>query len=367
MSTPPAKTQQAQVNSSQQLDEARLQEFMGKLVNDLGAAASAVMVLVGDRLGLYRALREAGPLAPAELAKRTGTAERYIREWLGNQAASGYVGYDVKNEKYSLSPEQGAALADEGSPVFFAGAFQIVAAMHKAVPTLLKNFKTGAGMDWCQHDPQLFEGTERFFRPGYAANLVQSWIPALEGVEEKLQAGGKVADIGCGFGASTIVMAKAFPKTKFYGFDYHAPSIEAARERAKQAGVADRVTFEVAESTSYPGKDYDLVAHFDCLHDMGDPTGAARHVRQSLAKDGSWMIVEPFAGDNVSDNLNPVGRIYYAASTVICVPASLAHNGPALGAQAGEARLKEVVTKGGFTKFRRATQTPFNLILEAKA
>jgi 2-polyprenyl-3-methyl-5-hydroxy-6-metoxy-1,4-benzoquinol methylase len=363
----PTSSQAKSIPQQETINEDRLNEFMGKLVGDLGGATTAVMVLVGDRLGLYRAIREAGAVTSDELAKRTGTTERYIREWLGNQAASGYVRYDIASKKYSLSPEQAAALADEGSPAFFAGAFQIVAAMHKAVPKLMNNFKTGAGMDWCEHDAQLFEGTERFFRPGYAAHLVQSWIPSLEGVEAKLQKGAKVADIGCGFGASTIVMAKAFPKSKFHGFDYHAPSIEAARERAKQAGVSDRVTFEVAKSTDYPGRDYDLVAHFDCLHDMGDPSGAARHVRESLAKDGTWMIVEPFAGDQVSDNLNPVGRIFYAASTTICVPASLAHNGPALGAQAGEARLRDiVVTKGGFKRFRRATQTPFNLILEAR-
>lgn len=356
----------SQEDADQTVNEEKLNEFMGKLVGDLGGAASAVMVLVGDRLGLYRAIAETGAVTPAELAKKTGTAERYIREWLGNQAASGYINYDLKSQKYSLSPEQKMALADEGSPAFFAGAFQVMAAMHKAVPKLINNFKTGGGMDWGEHDPQLFEGTERFFRPGYVANLVQNWIPALEGVEEKLSKGGKVADIGCGFGASTIVMAKAFPNSKFYGFDYHAPSIEAAKERAKQAGVADRITFEVAKSTDYPGKDYDLVAHFDCLHDMGDPVGAARHVKETLKKDGTWMIVEPFAGDHVHDNLNPVGRVFYAASTCICVPASLASNGPALGAQAGEGRLKEVVTKGGFTKFRRATETPFNLILEAK-
>lgn len=241
----------------------------------------------------------------------------------------------------------------------------MAAALYAAVPKIIENFKTGKGLDWCDQDKSLFEGTERFFRPGYIAHLVQSWIPALDGVEEKLKAGAKVADIGCGFGASTIVMAQAYPKSTFIGFDYHAPSIEAARERAKAAGVSN-VTFEVAKSTDYPGQDYDFVCHFDCLHDMGDPSGAAKHVRDTLKKDGTWMIVEPFAGDKVEDNLNPVGRIFYAASTCVCVPASLAHNGPALGAQAGEGRLKEVVTKGGFTKFRRATQTPFNLILEAK-
>jgi SAM-dependent methyltransferase len=289
-----------------------------------------------------------------------------VREWLGNQAASGSVHYNIKDKTYTLPPEQAFALANEGSPAFFAGAFQVAAAMYSAVPKIMQNFKTGEGLDWCEHDQRLFEGTERFFRPGYAAHLVQSWIPSLDGVEAKLKAGAKVADIGCGFGASTIVMAQAYPQSKFYGFDYHAPSIDAARERAKQAGVSDRVTFEVAKSTDFPGRDYDFIAHFDCLHDMGDPVGAAWHALETLKKDGTWMIVEPFAGDKVEDNLNPIGRIYYAASTCICVPASLAHHGPALGAQAGEHRLKDVVTSGGFTRFRRATETPFNLVLEAR-
>jgi SAM-dependent methyltransferase len=349
------------------INEEKLNAFIGQLLADLGGTVTAAMIQIGDKLGLYKAMAESGPVTPAELAKRTGTAERYIREWLGNQAASGYVQYDLSKGTYYLPPEQAMALAQEGSPAFFAGAFQVAAAMFAAVPKIAQKFKTGDGMDWCEHDHRLFEGTERFFRPGYVANLVQSWIPALDGVEAKLKAGAKVADIGCGFGASTIVMAQAYPKSKFYGFDYHAPSIETARERAKLAGVADRVTFEVAKSTDYPGKDYDFVAHFDCLHDMGDPVGAARHVRETLKKDGVWMIVEPFAGDKVEDNLNPVGRIYYAASTCICVPASLAHKGPALGAQAGESRLKEIAIKGGFTHFRRATETPFNMVLEAKA
>ncbi len=347
-------------------NEAKLNAFINQLLTDLGGTMTAAMILIGDKLGLYKAMADGAPVTPAELAKKTGTTERYVREWLGNQAASGYVRYDIKSSTYSLPAEQAFTLANEGSPAFFAGAFQVAAAMFTAVPKIMANFKSGEGLDWCEHDHRLFEGTERFFRPGYAANLVQSWIPALEGVEAKLKAGAKVADIGCGFGASTIVMAQAYPKSTFCGFDYHQPSIETARERAKQAGVADRVTFEVAKSTDYPGKDYDFVAHFDCLHDMGDPTGAAKHVLETLKKDGTWMIVEPFAGDKVEDNLNPVGRIFYAASTCICVPASLAHKGPALGAQAGEGRLKDVVTRGGFKQFRRATQTPFNLILEAR-
>jgi SAM-dependent methyltransferase len=348
------------------LDQTKLNDFLGKAVTDIGAAMSAVLALTGDQLGLYKAMAGAGPLTPAELAQRTGTTERYLREWLANQAAGGYLQYDAAAGTYTLPEEQAYALADENSPVFLAGAFQVVSAVFKAQPRIAENFKTGAGLDWSEHDRALFEGTERFFRPNYLGNLVSSWIPALDGVEAKLRRGAKVADIGCGHGASTILMAQAFPKSKFVGFDYHPPSIATARRRAEQAGVADRTTFEVARSTDYPGTGYDLVAHFDCLHDMGDPVGAARHVRETLAADGTWMIVEPFAGDRVEDNLNPVGRVFYAASTMICVPASLAQHGPALGAQAGEARLRDVVTRGGFHRFRRATQTPFNLILEAR-
>jgi SAM-dependent methyltransferase len=361
-----AQPKQQPQNQQPAINEQKLNDFMGQLMNDLGGTATVALGIIGDKLGLYKAMGDGKPVTPAELAKRTNTVERYVREWLGNQAASGYVKYDPKTQTYMLPPEQAMALAQEGSPAFFAGAFQITAAMFAAVPKIMDNFKSGKGLDWCDQHASLFEGTERFFRPGYVAHLVQEWIPALEGVEAKLKTGAKVADIGCGFGASTIVMAQAFPKSTFIGFDYHAPSIEAAKQRAKAAGVTN-VTFQVAKSTDYPGKDYDFVCHFDCLHDMGDPNGAAKHVRESLKKDGTWMIVEPFAGDKVEDNLNPVGRIFYAASTCVCVPASLAHNGPALGAQAGEHRLKDVIVKGGgFTKFRRATQTPFNLILEAR-
>lgn len=348
------------------IDQDKLMEFLGKAVGDIGAAASAVLVLLGDQLGLYKALAKSGPMAPAELARATGTAERYVREWLGNQAAGGYITYDSESGKYSLTPEQACALADESSPAFIPGAFQVISAMFHAEPKIASNFKTGRGLDWCEHHHRLFEGTERFFRPNYIGNLVSSWIPALDGVETKLKAKAKVADVGCGHGASTILMAKAYPNSTFFGFDYHEPSIKVARERAGEADLDGRVTFEVAKSTDFPGKGYDLVAHFDCLHDMGDPVGAARHVYDTIKEDGTWMIIEPFAGDHVEDNLNPVGRVFYAASTMICVPASLAHNGPALGAQAGESRLREVVTKGGFKRFRRATQTPFNLVLEAK-
>jgi SAM-dependent methyltransferase len=348
------------------VDEAKLHDFMNRAVLDMGAGMSAVLTLIGDKLGLYKAMAGAGPLTPAELATRTGTNERYVREWLGNQAAGGYVTYDAAAGKYTLPPEQALALADETSPVFLQGAFQIMAAMFKAEPKMCDNFRSGAGLDWCDQAACLFEGTERFFRPNYSANLVSSWIPALDGVEAKLTKGASVADVGCGLGASTIFLAKAFPRSRFVGFDYHDASIEKARQRAAAAGVADRARFEVARSTDYPGTGYDLIAHFDCLHDMGDPAGAARHVRQTLAPDGTWMIVEPYAGDRVEENLNPVGRMFYAASTMICVPASMAHHGPALGAQAGEARLRKIVTAGGFTRFRRATQTPFNLVLEAR-
>lgn len=347
------------------VNQDRLNEFLGKAVGDIGAAMSANLVLIGDRLGLYKALAKMGPVTPAELAKATKTAERYVREWLSNQAAGGYVTYDASTSRYSLPPEQAYALADESSPVFLPGAFQVIAAAFMAEPKIEQRFKTGKGLGWDEHDHRLFDGTERFFRPNYVGNLVSNWIPALDGVEAKLKAGATVADVGCGFGSSTIIMAKAYPRSTFIGFDYHKPSILAARKRAKDAGTKN-VSFKVAKSTDYPGKGYDFVTHFDCLHDMGDPVGAARHVHETLAADGTWMIIEPFANDRVEDNLNPIGRVYYAASTMICVPASLAYKGPALGAQAGETRLREVATKGGFTRFRRATQTPFNLVLEAR-
>ncbi|MFL5244359.1 MAG: class I SAM-dependent methyltransferase [Gemmataceae bacterium] len=348
------------------IDEAKLNEFMGKAVGDIGAGMSAALVLLGDKLGLYKALAKSGPLTPAELAQRTGTTERYVREWLNNQAAGGYVNYDAATAKYALSEEQAAALADESSPAFLPGAFQVIAAIFQAQPKITERFRSGKGLGWHEHDPGLFEGTERFFRPNYIGNLVKNWIPALDGIEKKLKQGARMADVGCGLGASTILMAKAFPNSQFFGFDYHEGSIALAQKRAQEAGVAERVTFDVAKSTDYPGKEYDLVAHFDCLHDMGDPVGAARHVHETLNKDGVWMIVEPFAADKVEDNHNPVGRVFYAASTMVCVPASLAYNGPALGAQAGEARLREVVKAGGFTRCRRATETPFNMVLEAR-
>jgi SAM-dependent methyltransferase len=347
------------------INEQKLNEFMGKAVGDMGAAFSAALVVIGDRLGLYKALAEAAS-TPAELAKRTGTIERYVREWLNNQAAGGYVSYDPKSGRYALPEEQALALAVEGSPAFIPGAFQIIAACFDAQERIAGNFKSGKGMEWGEHAHCLFEGTERFFRPGYAANLISTWLPALEGVVPRLKKGALVADVGCGLGASTILMAQSFPQSKFTGFDYHEGSIQKARERARQAGVEDRVRFEVAKSTDYPGKGYDLVAHFDSLHDMADPIGAARHARETLAANGTWMIVEPFAGDRPEQNHNPVGRVYYGASTFLCVPTSLAGNGPALGAQAGEGRVREVVQAAGFRSVRRAAETPFNIILEAR-
>jgi len=323
-------------------------------------------VVIGEKLGLYKALAE-GPMNPAELAAKTQTDERYIREWLSSQAAGGYITYDEKTHKFNLTEEQKFTMAQEGSPAYLPGAFELALGALSAVPRIADSFRTGAGMGWHEHEDGVFHGCEKFFRPGYAANLVGSWIPALDDVQKKLEAGARVADVGCGKGASTILMAKAFPKTNFYGFDYHDKSIEAARETAKREGVADRVTFEVAKAKEFPGKDYDFVAVFDCLHDMGDPVGAAAHVRQSLAKDGTWMIVEPFAGDKIEENLNPIGRAFYSASTLVCTPASLSQEvGLAVGAQAGEKKMRDVVTKGGFARFRRAAQTPFNLIFEAR-
>jgi 2-polyprenyl-3-methyl-5-hydroxy-6-metoxy-1,4-benzoquinol methylase len=351
---------------TQSIDQQKLDAFLGRVVGDAGAAMASALVVLGDRLGLYKALAEA-PRTAGELAKSTGTAERYVQEWLDAQASGGYVQYDPGTERYALPAEQAVALADESSPAFVPGLFQVTAAVFAAVDRMADRFRTGEGLSWGEHHHCLFEGTERFFRAGYNGNLISAWLPALDGVTARLSRGAKVADVGCGIGASTILMAKAFPRARLYGYDTHAASIALARERAAEAGVADRVTFEVANAVDFPGRDYDLVANFDCLHDMEDPSGAARRVREALAEDGTWMIVEPFAADLREDNHNPVGRVFYSASTMICVPHSLSRRGPALGAQAGEARLRKLVTAAGFTRFRRATETPFNLVLEARA
>jgi 2-polyprenyl-3-methyl-5-hydroxy-6-metoxy-1,4-benzoquinol methylase len=347
------------------INEAKLNAFLGKAVGDLGAAMSAVLLSLGDELGLYREMAK-GPLTSTELAKRTGTNERYIREWLANQASGGYAEYDAANDKYSLSDEQALCLADPNGPVDLPGAYAIVQDLFHIKARALENFRTGEGMEWGEHHPCLFHGTERFFRAGYNANLLSSWIPSLDGVTAKLAQGARGADVGCGHGASTILMAKAFPKSEFIGIDYHEASIQTARGRAAEAGVRN-ATFETADATSYQQRDLDFIAFFDCLHDMADPAGAARHARQALKPDGNCMVVEPFAGDHVAENLNPVGRVYYAASSLVCVPVSLAKRGPALGAQAGQERLRKVIVdEGGFTRFRRATETPFNIVLEAR-
>jgi SAM-dependent methyltransferase len=348
------------------VDAEKLQAFMGKMVGDMGAAWSGVMVLIGERLGLFKALAEGGPATPAELAKRTGTAERYVREWLSALAAAGYVEYSKASRRFSMTVEQTMALADENSPVYIAAAFDVIKSGYIDEPKVTNAFKTGQGVGWHEHHDCLFRGVERFFRTGYQAHLVQEWIPALDGVADKLGRGARVADIGCGHGASTVLLAKAFPKSTFVGYDYHKESIERARAAAAEAGLAN-ATFEVAKAKDFPGRDFDFIAAFDCIHDMGDPKGAVAHIKKALKPDGTFMLVEPFAHDDLADNLNPVGRLYYSASTMVCTPASLSQEvGLGLGAQAGEARLREVVTSAGFTRFRRATETPFNLILEAR-
>ena len=353
--------------TTQTIDPAKLDEFMGRFVGDLGATMSAALVVIGDKLGLYRAMGDGELLTADEIASRTGTDARYVREWLCNQAAGGYVSYDPAGERFFLTPEQSLALAQEGSPAFVPGAFQLATSLIKDEEKIARAFQSGRGVGWHEHHHDLFTGTERFFRPGYAANLVSSWIPSLDGVHAKLEAGALVADVGCGHGASTILMAREYPRSEFVGFDYHQASIEHARKAAAQAGLEGRVSFEVATAKEYPGDGYDLVTMFDCLHDMGDPVGAAAYVRRTLTTDGTWMIVEPYAADRIEENLNPVGRVFYGASTLVCTPASRDQEvGLALGAQAGEARLREVVSDGGFTRFRRATETPFNIVLEAR-
>jgi SAM-dependent methyltransferase len=354
--------------ASQPIDPSKLHDFVMKAVGEMGAAMNAALIVVGDKLGLYKAMAGAGPMTSAELASKTKTTERYVREWLAAEAAGGFVLYDAATTRYTLPPEQAMALADETSPVFLPGFFQIVAACVKDEPKITEAFRTGNGVGWHEHDHGLFAGTERFFRPNYRAHLVGEWIPALGDTESKLKAGARVADVGCGLGTSTILMAQAYPKSTFAGFDYHPKSIELAREAAAKAAVSDRVKFDVAKAKDYPGKDYQLVAFFDCLHDMGDPEGAARHVRETLAPNGAWMVVEPFAHDKLEDNLNPIGRVFYAASTMLCTPASLSQEvGLGLGAQAGEGRLAKIMRSAGFTQVRRAAETPFNIVLEARA
>jgi len=350
-----------------EVDVDKLMQFVFRAVEEVGATLNTALVVMGDRLGLYRAMAGAGPLAPAELAKRTGTAERYVREWLNAQAAGGYVSYDPDSGRYLLPPEQAVALTDPDSPAYLPGFFQIALGSVTDSPNIVDAARTGAGFGWHEHVSDVHEGCERFFRPGYNANLVPAWLPALDGVVDKLKRGALVADVGCGHGSSTILMAQRFPNSVFVGSDYHAGSIETARRRAQDAGVADRVRFEIAPAAGYTGAEYDLVTMFDCLHDMGDPVGAARHVHGTLKPDGTWMIVEPMAADRVEGNLNPVGRAYYSFSTLLCTPASLSQEvGLALGAQAGEARIADVVGTAGFTRFRRAAETPFNIVFEAR-
>jgi 2-polyprenyl-3-methyl-5-hydroxy-6-metoxy-1,4-benzoquinol methylase len=355
-------------NTTNKIDQEKLHEFMLKAVGDIGSTMSAMLMIVGDKLGLYKEMAKSGEaITSEELAKKTNTNERYVREWLANQAAGGYITYNASDGKYTLPPEQAMALADENSPVYLQGAYQVIRSLFKDEDKFVEMFKSGKGLRWGEHHHDLFEGTARFFKPNYVGNLVSSWIPSLDNVEGKLKQGAKVADIGCGYGISTILMAKAYPNSKFYGFDNHTPSIEQAREQAKKEGVSDNVEFNsVSASDNSIGNDYDLITFFDCLHDMGDPKGAMRFAKQSIKPDGTCMIIEPMANDKVEENLNLIGRVFYAASTLVCVPNSLADNGPALGAQAGEKRIKEIVEAVGFTKFRRAAQTPFNIIYEAK-
>jgi SAM-dependent methyltransferase len=348
------------------VDEAQLNDLLGRLVVDVGAGFQVLGAVLGDRLGLYRALLTTMPAVPADVAREAGVGERYVAEWLAAQAAGGYVSYDPGTQRFSLTEEQAFVLADPDG-MQAAAAFLIPLGAGMNIDRIADAIRTGEGFPWHAHDPSLFEGTERFFRPGYVANLVSSWIPALDGVEDKLRAGARVADVGCGHGSSTLLLAAAYPASSVVGFDYHGPSVEQARERAVDAGLADRVSFEVAGAADFPGEDHDLVAVFDALHDMPDPLAAARHIRDTLAGDGTFLLVEPYANDRLEDNLNPVGRLYYGASTVICVAHSMSEEPrTALGAQAGEARLTDLLHEAGFRHVRRASETPFNLVLEAR-
>ncbi len=357
----------ATVEETPAVDVDKLMAFVFNAVDEVGGALNAALVVMGDRLGWYRAMAGAGAMSSHDLAEKTGSSERYVREWLNAQAAGGFVTYDPESKRYTLPPEQAVALTDSDSPAYLPGFFQIAIGSILDSPRITDAAQNGAGVGWHEHHDHVFEGCERFFRPGYNAHLVADWLPSLDGVVEKLERGAKVADLGCGHGSSTILMAQAFPNSTFVGSDYHAGSIETARARAAEAGVADRVRFEAVAAADHPGGDYDLITMFDCLHDMGDPVGAARQVASLLAPDGTWMIVEPRAGDKTEENFNPVGRAYYAFSTLLCTPASLSQEvGLALGAQAGEARIRDVVTAGGLGRFRRAAETPFNLVFEAR-
>ena len=348
-------------------DPAAVEEFAGRILTDLGAVLHAATVVLGDKLGLYRALAEIGPATAADVAARSGCDERYVTEWLNAQVASEYCHWDPQTERYHLDPAQIACLADESSPAFVAGGMAVASSVHKDEQTITDRFRSGEGTGWHEHHDDLFVGTERFFRPAYVNQLVSSWIPALDGVEAKLHAGGKVADVGCGHGASTLELARAYPDSEITGFDYHEGSIATARERATAAGLADRVRFEVAPADGFPGDGYDLVCVFDALHDMGDPLAAARHIRQALADDGTWLLVEPRAGDRVEDNINLLGRIFYSASTFVCTPASRSQPGATcLGAQAGPARLRQLVTDAGFSRFTEAVDSPTNLVLSVR-
>jgi SAM-dependent methyltransferase len=349
------------------VDDGRLEQVLGQVVTDMGAAVNAVLVMIGDELGLWTAMRDAGPMTVADLSKTTGVNEKYLHEWLAAQAASSYLDYDANAETFTLSPEQALAFADKDSPVYLMGGYHILSSAFHDRDKITEAFREGRGFGWHEHDPELFLGTEQFFRPGYRTHLISEWLPAIDGMSEKLDRGAVVADIGCGHGVSTAVMAKAYPNSTFRGFDYHQASIDRAKELAGETGLNGNTTFDKASAKDFPGENYDLICFFDCLHDMGDPVGALTHSRDALAPDGAIMLVEPFANDRLSDNLNPVGRMYYAASTLICTPSSLDQEvGAGLGAQAGERRLAQIASDAGLTHFRRATETPFNLVLEAK-
>lgn len=365
--SPSKAWQRTNMTDPSKLDMEKLNQFIAKFVQDLGAAMHGSTVVLGEKLGLYKSLNVPGGRTPAELAKATETNERFVREWLSGQAASGWVGYDPKSGKFYLTPEQAFALTDEKSPAYFPGAYLIVSSTYEDLGRTADAFKSGKGVGWHERSQNLFEGTNKFFRPNYISNLVSGWLPALEGMVPRLEKGARVADVGCGFGSSTLLMAAAYPRSEFFGFDYHRGSIDAARSQAALERAVERAHFEVARAQDFPGKPYDLITFFDCLHDMADPVGAARHVRSSLTADGTWMVVEPFAGESLAANETPVGRVFYNASTMICTPAALSEKGGAgLGAQASESQLREVAKAGGFTRFRKAAETPFNRVFEIR-